>query len=183
MFYASSAFILLTIFLIACCVIEHFEKTTVEPFICDPSKVTDEMMEFWGLGFSPEYYMDVQRRYNKFMEFEEGKIGVDVNEKYKELCASERKQLELLQNPRSNPSDIKAVNNMISKLSEDLNIKTLQKKQSENDAGKYIITLTTKYIEEIKKEPTIKNDFDWLDDVPREEMAYFLHPLYNFMKE
>lgn len=125
----------------------------ISPRIYSEKQVTEEMMDFWGRGFSTEYYLDVQRRYNKFMEYEPEKIKKDRHENYKMLCHYERRQLELLQNKYTMPMDLKFVNEAISKLAEDLNIKAIQKKIDENNTDHYIIRLTKKYIEDARMTP------------------------------
>jgi len=148
-------------------------------------QVTEEMMEFWGRGFPAEYYIDVQKRFDKFMEFEDlDKMDYKKESDYKTLCQLERKKTEMMQAKDTKMSDIKSVVETISKLSEDLNIKALQKKQEENDTGHYIIGLVTKYIEDVKMTPIPKlEDIDWLGDMPKSEfdieMAYFKSEMLN----
>ena len=148
-------------------------------------QVTPEMLDFWGRGFEAAYYIDVQSRYDKFMEFEDlDKMDYKKQSDYKMLCHYERKQIELLQDKNSKPTDLKAVNDMISKLSEDLNIKATQKKRDESDNGHYIIGLVTKYIEDVRMTPIPKlEDIDWLGDMPKSEfdieMAYFKSEILN----
>ena len=150
-----------------------------------PDQVTPEMIEFWGRGFAPEYYLDVQKRYDNFMEFEdEDKMDYKKQSDYKMLCHYERKQIELIQSKEARPTDLKAISDIISKLSEDLNIKAIQKKRDENDTGHYIIGLVTKYIEDVKKTPIPKlEDIDWLGDMEKSqfdiEMAYFKSEMLN----
>lgn len=148
-------------------------------------QVTQEMIEFWGRGFAADYYIDVQRRYDNFMEFEDlDKMDYKKQSDYKMLCHYERKQIELLQDKTAKPTDLKAVNDMISKLSEDLNIKATQKKRDEGDTGHYIIGLVTKYIEDVKMTPIPKlEDIDWLGEMEKSqfdiEMAYFKSEMLN----
>lgn len=148
-------------------------------------EVTEEMVEFWGRGFSPDYYIDVQKRYDNFMEFEdESKLDYKKQSDYKTLCQLERKKVEMLQDKDTRASDLKAIVDSISKLSEDLNIKALQRKNDENDNGLYLVGLITKFIEDVKMTPIPKlEDIDWLGDMPRSdfdiEMAYFKSPLFE----
>lgn len=101
---------------------------------------------------------------------------------YKMLRYYESKQVELLQDKNANPSDIKDVNNAISRLSEQLGLKT---KNEDQDAN-YIIGLTVKYIEETAKKPipmpTI-DDNEWLDSSHSKkefmEIMYLISPLLN----
>lgn len=150
-------------------------------------QVTEEMMDFWGRGFTAEYYIDVQRRYDNFMEYEDlDKMDYKKQSDYKMLCHYERKQLELIQDKNVKPTDLKAINDMISKLSEDLNIKAIQKKNDESDTGHYIIGLVTKYIEDVLLEPIPDLDeTDWRGDMSKSEfeieMAYFMSPLLDEM--
>jgi len=142
-------------------------------------------MEFWGRGFPAEYYIDVQKRFDKFMEFEDlDKMDYKKESDYKTLCQLERKKTEMMQAKDTKMSDIKSVVDTISKLSEDLNIKALQKKREENDTGHYIIGLVTKYIEDVKMTPIPKlENIDWLGDMPKSEfdieMAYFKSEMLN----
>ena len=150
-----------------------------------PDQVTPEMIEFWGRGFAPEYYLDVQKRYDNFMEFEdEDKMDYKKQSDYKMLCHYERKQIELIQSKEARPSDLKAISDIISKLSEDLNIKAIQKKRDENTRGHYIVGLTTKYIEDVLEEPIpVLDTTDWLGDMPKSEfdieMAYLISAMRN----
>lgn len=148
-------------------------------------QVTEEMMDFWGRGFTAEYYIDVQKRYDNFMEYEDlDKMDYKKQSDYKMLCHYERKQLELIQDKNAKPQDLKAMGDVISKLSEDLNIKAIQKKNDESDTGHYIIGLVTKYIEDVKMTPIPKlEDIDWLGEMPKSEfdieMAYFKSEMMN----
>lgn len=151
----------------------------------EPEQVTLEMIEFWGRGFAPEYYLDVQKRFEKFMEFEDlDKMDYKKESDYKTLCQLERKKTEMLQSNDTKPSEIKAIVDTISSLSNDLNIKALQKKNDESDTGHYIIGLVTKYIENVKMTPIPKlEDIDWLGDMGKSqfdiEMAYFKSEMLN----
>ena len=144
-------------------------------------------MEFWGRGFPAEYYIDVQKRFDKFMEFEDlDKMDYKKESDYKTLCQLERKKTEMMQAKDTKMSDIKSVVDTISKLSEDLNIKALQKKNDESDTGHYIIGLVAKYIEDVRLEPIPKlEESDWLGDMEKSEfdieMAYFMSPLLDEM--
>lgn len=148
-------------------------------------QVTEEMIDFWGNGFSPKDYIELQKRYDKFMKNEDvEKMDYKKQSDYKMLCHYELKQLELIQDKNTKPSDLKAINDIISKMSEDLNIKAVQKKEDENDTGHYIVGLVTKYIEDVKMHPIPKlEDIDWLGNMPKSEfdieMAYFLSPILN----
>lgn len=148
-------------------------------------QVTEEMMDFWGRGFTAEYYIDVQKRYDSFMEYEDlDKMDYKKQSDYKMLCHYERKQLELIQDKNAKPTDLKAISDMISKLSEDLNIKAIQKKQDEKDNSHYTVGLTIKYIEDVKKEPIPELNMDEVFAHMDEEdkkilMAYFLSPLLD----
>ena len=121
------------------------------------------------------------------MEFEdEDKLDYKKQSDYKMLCHYERKQIELIQSKDAKPSDLKASSDIISKLSEDLNIKAIQKKQDENTRGHYIVGLTTKYIEDVKMEPIpILDRTDWLGDMEKNEfdieMAYLISAMLNEM--
>lgn len=150
-------------------------------------QVTPEMIDFWGPGFPAEYYIDVQRRYDNFMESEDvEKMDYKKQSDYKMLCHYERKQNELIRDKNVRPQDLKAMGEIVSKLSEDLNIKAIQKKHDENDISHYTVGLTAKYIEDVKLEPIPEfKDSDWMGDHSRLEflkmMAYFLSPSLNEM--
>lgn len=148
-------------------------------------QVTPEMIEFWGRGFPPEYYIDVQKRYDNFMEFEDlDKLDYKKQSDYKTLCQLEHKKTEMFQDKETKATDIRSITDAISKLSEDLNIKALQKKNDESNTGHYIIGLVTKYIEDVKLTPIPKlEDIDWLGDMPKSEfdieMSYFKSEMLN----
>lgn len=176
MFYLSSVIILLLIVGCAYAWLKYLDRTPDIPTLPSPEQVTPEMIEFWGVGYPNYYYIDVQKRFDNFMEYEElGKYEKQKVLKYKDLCHLEHKKCNLLCDRNASPQKVKAVVDVISKLSDDLNIKELQKK-NENDTGHYIISLTTKYIEDIKKDPVPKmEDNDWFSGIDfKTEMAYFM---------
>lgn len=148
-------------------------------------QVTQEMIEFWGRGFSPEYYIDVQKRFDGFMKYEDmDKLDYKKESDYKTLCQLERKKTEILQDKDVKANELKAIIDSISKLSEDLNIKALQKKNDESETGHYVVGLVTKYIEDVKLTPIPQlKDIDWLGEMPKEqfeiEMAYFMSEMLN----
>lgn len=151
----------------------------------EAEQVTPEMIEFWGQGFDAEYYLDVQKRFDKFMEFEDiNKMDYKKESDYKTLCQLERKKIEMLQDKDIKANELKSIIDSISRLSEDLNIKALQKKNDESETGHYIIGLVTKYIEDVKLTPIPKlEDIDWLGDMSKSqfdiEMAYFKSEMLN----
>lgn len=142
-------------------------------------QVTEEMQEFWGRGFSAEYYIDVQKRFDRFMEFEDlDKMDYKKESDYKTLCQLERKKVEMLLNKDTKSSEIKSIVDTISTLSNDLNIKALQKKNDEGNIRNHIIGLVTRYIEDVKQKPIPKlEETDWLGNMSKSdfdiEMAYF----------
>lgn len=150
-----------------------------------PDQVTPEMIEFWGQGFTAEYYLDVQKRFDNFMKDEDlDKMDYKKESDYKTLCQLERKKNEMMLSKDAKMSDIKSVIDAISKLSDDLSIKTTQKKQDENDISHYSVGLTAKYIEDVKLEPIPEfDDSDYMGDHSRLEflkmMAYFTSPLLS----
>ena len=151
-------------------------------------QVTPEMIDFWGPGFPAEYYIDVQRRYDNFMESEDvEKMDYKKQSDYKMLCHYERKQNELIRDKNVRPQDLKAMGEIVSKLSEDLNIKAIQKKHDENDTSHYIHGLGIKYVEDVKKEPIPPLDMNEVfANMDEEDMlilkAYFLAPLLDELR-
>lgn len=142
-------------------------------------QVTDEMIAFWGPGHKAEYYIDAQSKYDRFMEYvNEDELDYKTQSDFKKLCQLEIKFNEMTLNPDVRPNDMKAMTDAISKLSEDLNIKALQKKQDQNDNRKYRIGVLAKFIEDVRMEPIPKlKETDWLGDMPKSEfdidMAFF----------
>ncbi len=147
------------------------------------AQVTEDMIEFWGAGFSPDYYLDVQKRFDKFMENEDfEKMDYAKENSYKTLCQLERKKTELLQQKNYDVKDLNSIVNMISKISEDLAIKAIQKKEDENNQEHYIMGLVIKWVENVKMQPIPKlEDIDWLGEMPKSEfdreMAMFKHEM------
>ena len=148
-------------------------------------QVTPEMIEFWGRGFTPDYYIDVQKRFDGFMEYEDlEKLDYKKESDYKTLCQLERKKTEMLQDKDVKANELKAVIDSISKLSGDLNITALQRKNDESETGHYVAGLVTKYIEDVKLTPIPKlEDIDWLGEMSKNqfdiEMAYFMSEMLN----
>lgn len=147
--------------------------------------VTQEMVDFWGKGFTSDYYLEVQKLYDNFMKYEdESKLDYKKQSDYKTLCQLERKKTEMLQNADVKANELKAVIDSISKLSEDLNIKALQRKNDESDNLNHIVGVVTRYVEDVMRMPIPDWDnSDWLGDMPYEdfltEMAYFKGPLFD----
>jgi len=151
----------------------------------EPEQVTPEMIEFWGRGFPAEYYIDVQKRYDNFMKFEDmEKMDYKKQSDYKTLCQLEYKKTEMFQDRDTKATDIRSITDAISKLSEDLNIKALQKKNEENNMEHYAIGVFTKWIENVRKVPIPNlDDTDWMGSMSKSqfdiEMAYFKSEMLN----
>lgn len=123
-------------------------------FDIDDEEVTGEMVEFWGEGHSAKYYLRAQRKYDTFMGNENiDAIDYKKQSDYKTLVQLELKKDEMMADPEVRAGDIKAISETISKISQDLNIKAIQKNEDKNNKQHYIIGLTVKWIEDVKKEP------------------------------
>lgn len=118
-------------------------------------EVTEDMREFWGYGKSDEKYIALQKKFDKFMDNETDELDYKKELDYKTLTELEILKQDLMGNP-DKVGDLAKVIDMISKLSSDLNIKAIQKKEDKNNNRHYIIGVITKFIEDVKKEPILK---------------------------
>lgn len=119
------------------------------------TEVTDEMREFWGYGKTDEKYIALQNKFDKFMDNESEELDYKKELDYKTLTELEILKQDLM-GDTSKVGDLSKVIDMISKLSADLNIKAIQKKEDKNNNRHYIIGVITKFIEDVKKEPILK---------------------------
>lgn len=144
--------------------------------------VTDEMREFWGYGKPDEKYIALQKKFDKFMDNETEELDYKKELDYKTLTELEILKQDLMGNP-DKVGDLAKVIDMISKLSSDLNIKAIQKKEDKNNNRHYIIGVITKFIEDVKKEPILKPS-DYMKGYTKTEFEkelelYFTAPLLD----
>lgn len=126
-------------------------------FDIDEEAVTREMIAFWGEGHDSKYYLQAQRKYDIFME-NENIEAMDYKKQldYKTLVQLEIKKDELVADSEAKANDIKSIYETISKISQDLNIKAVQKNEDKYNKEHYTIGLTIRWIENVKKEPILK---------------------------
>lgn len=133
---------------------EQIKNSKVEEI--KKEEVTEEMVLFWGKGLSNEDYLDLQERFDRFMEAEDGReIDYKKEMDYKKLVIWEF-QLSKIQYDIDKLKESEKLQNMILDLSNDLGIKAIQKKEDKNNNRHYIIGVITKFIEDVKKEPILK---------------------------
>lgn len=118
-------------------------------------EVTDDMREFWGYGKTDDKYIALQKKFDKFMDNETDDLDYKKELDYKTLTELEILKQDLMGNS-DKVGDLAKVIDMISKLSSDLNIKAIQKKEDKNNNRHYIIGVIAKFIEDVKKEPILK---------------------------
>lgn len=116
--------------------------------------VNDDMIMFWGRGLSDDEYLDLQNRFDRFMENETDEIDYKKESDYKSLCIYELQKAKI-QFDITKIKETQTLQRMIDDLSTNLGIKAIQKKEDKNNNRHYIIGLTAKYIEDVKREPIL----------------------------
>ena len=128
------------------------------------------MKSFWGHGKETEDYFELQEMYDNFMEVEdEDSIDYKKQSDYKTLCELELMKRNMIGNG-DKVADLSKVVDMISKLSSDLNIKAIQKKEDNSNKGAYDLF--------IKKIETTRPVFDWERDLGNKDEIKELLQLY-----
>jgi len=135
-------------------------------------EVTDYMKSFWGHGKKNEDYFELQEMYDNFMEVEdEDSIDYKKQSDYKTLCELELMKRTMIGNG-DKVADLAKVVDMISKLSSDLNIKAIQKKEDNSNKGAYDLF--------IKKIETTRPVFNWERDLGNKDEMKELLQLYFY---
>lgn len=135
-------------------------------------EVTDYMKSFWGHGKKNEDYFELQEMYDNFMEVEdEDSIDYKKQSDYKTLCELELMKRTMIGNG-DKVADLAKVVDMISKLSSDLNIKAIQKKEDNSNKGAYDLF--------IKKIETTRPIFNWERDLGNKDEMKELLQLYFY---
>lgn len=131
-------------------------------------EVTDEMRLFWGKGLSNDDYIDLQARFDRFIENEESEeLEYKKELDYKKLCIWEF-QLSKIQYDINMLKESTQLGKNIADLSNDLGIKAIQKKEDKNNNKHYIAGLIIKFIENVKKEPILKPE-DYMKNYSKAE--------------
>lgn len=131
-------------------------------------EVTDEMRLFWGKNLSNEDYIDLQARFDRFMENEDSDdLEYKKELDYKKLCIWEF-QLSKIQYDIGMLKEATQLGKNIADLSNDLGIKAIQKKEDKNNNKHYIAGLIIKFIENVKKEPILKPE-DYMKNYSKAE--------------
>lgn len=127
-------------------------------------QVTDEMIMFWGKGLSNEDYIDLQTKFDRFMENEENPIGMDYKKEmdYKKLVIWEF-QLGKIQYDLDKIKEASQLQKNIAELSNDLGIKAIQRKEDNSNKGAY--DLFIKKIETTKPVFDLERDLGKRDEV------------------
>lgn len=135
-------------------------------------EVTDYMKSFWGHGKKNEDYFELQEMYDNFMQNEdEDSIDYKKQSDYKTLCELELMKRTMIGNG-DKVADLAKVVDMISKLSSDLNIKAIQKKEDNSNKGAYDLF--------IKKIETTRPVFNWERDLGNKDEMKELLQLYFY---
>ena len=113
-------------------------------------EVTEEMKLFWGRGLDNQDYLDLQKKYDTYLQYEK-EVDAKKLQDYRQLCVYEL-QRDKIQYDVSMVKQVKDYHTMINELSDSLGIKAIQKKE-ELSTDKFVIGLITRYIEDVKKEP------------------------------
>lgn len=153
-------------------------------FDLEEQEVTAEMVEFWGEGHNNKYYIRAQKKYDFFMENETNEeIDYKKQSDYKFLVQLELKKDEMVADPEVKAIELKNIQEAISKLSQDLNIKVIQKNEDKMNKDHFRVGLTTKWIEDVKKEPipffTEVYGGNFFDGFKELLQLYFLSPIYE----
>ena len=137
--------------------IEQEKRMNAKVDYVKDQEITDEMKRFWGGKLLNEDYLDLQARFDRFIENEENPESMDYKKEldYKKLCVLEF-QLSKIQYDMDKIKEATQLNKNIADLSNDLGIKAIQKKEDRNSNKHYIAGLITKFIENVKKEPILK---------------------------
>lgn len=138
----------------------------------DEIEVSNSIKTFWGHGKNNEDYLELQSMYDSFMENEdEESIDYKKQSDYKTLCELELMKRSMILNGEK-VADLAKVVDMISKLSADLNIKAIQRKEDNSNKGAYDLF--------IKKIETTRPVFDWERDLGNKDEVKELLQLYFY---
>lgn len=141
----------------------------------EEENVTQAMIDFWGEGLENKDYLELDRMYNRFIENEEN-LDYKKQIDYQTLCCLELKRKKLMVN--GSVDELKKVIETISKISQDLNIKAIQKKEDLNNNLHYIVGLVTRHIEDVRKEPILSFK-DYAGDYSKSELEKIIDLHYT----
>lgn len=95
----------------------------------EQEEVPDEVVNFWGKGFQPDFYTELERRYKNWVrDLNEDDLDVAEVALYKQICMLEEKISRDTAAGRDTTANIKAMNELLGSV----NRKPSQKKAEEN---------------------------------------------------
>lgn len=98
------------------------DDDTVSRYIPEPSA---QALEFWGVGFNPEFYFDLESRYERWTRGMQKPLDVAEEALYKQICLQEAK----INRDLINGKDIEKGQNILNTLLGSLNAKPAQKQK------------------------------------------------------
>ncbi len=95
----------------------------------EPPEVAREVVDFWGEGFTPEFYAELERRYS---EWTNGKVVTDPSERalYKQICILEATITRDSAQGKPIDKNVNVLNNLLGSM----NLKPAQQKKEDADA-------------------------------------------------
>lgn len=141
---------------------------------------TAEVIDFWGPGYTPEVYYDLDRRYKKWTSGKEESIDESSAALYKQVCLCE---VNIARNMAAG-KPIEAAQKSMGELLGSLNVKPIQKKQDEaaNESFDNLpFGLGIKMCENMRPIPKPDPRFDDVDGIVRYISIWFLGHLCKML--
>lgn len=141
---------------------------------------TPETVDFWGPGFTPDVYYDLDRRYRKWTGEKGGEIDESSAALYKQICLCEVNIAKNMMAGKPIESAQKSMNELLGSL----NAKPIQKKQDEavNDSFDNLpFGVGIKMCENMRPIPKPDPRFDDVDGIVRYISVWFIFidPMYS----
>lgn len=136
----------------------------------DDTLVNQEVVDFWGEGFSANTYGKLERRYKKYSEHYPNK-RLQEQEIIKQLCELSVMKEECRINGKT--ADYDKISTQIRKTMEDLNVLP---KQSADDEDQLTLGKIIKMIEEEEPIPETNEEFDDVNKIEFVMEKYFIKP-------
>lgn len=141
---------------------------------------TAEIIDFWGPGYTPDTYYDLDRRYKKWTAGKEESIDESSAALYKQVCLCE---VNIARNMAAG-KPIESAQKSMSELLGSLNVKPIQKKQDEaaNESFDNLpFGLGIKMCENMRPIPKPDPRFDDVDGIVRYISIWFLGHLCKML--
>lgn len=148
-------------------------------FGCIPTP-TSEIIDFWGPGYTPDVYYDLDRRYKKWTNGKDGEIDESSAALYKQICLCE---VNIAKNMMAG-KPIEAAQKSMNELLGSLNAKPIQKKQDEaaNESFDNLpFGVGIKMCENMRPIPKPDPRFDDVDGIVRYISIWFLGHLCKML--